>query len=387
MLMSEIQLRAIVQNMDKHRAGQQTDGDEVMVKDGVTISKFSREALEVGSNVGSQILGKIRRIFDLNKGDDSVFRTKNGAPKILTKFKDNKPYSYELLPEYADGSKRLPTVKAMNWTGKVATAQLIRGSAQSTPVVQRCPNPRSISRLVIVPKLAPGQAKDDPNHGFRVCVNVLINKYIKSDASTIPLAVDEIKKLANCTYFLQLDGANAYWSIPVCDESKRLTAFHTPDGIYCWNRLLMGAKPSSAVQQSAYLEALDDYIDYYEDGSVRKCLLDSKGNRLKDAEGNLKTLRHKFAVYCDDICAGAKSLEELYELFEALICCCKRAGIQVKASKTKFGVEKVTFHNYTITKEGTQPKDANLCPIRNMEYLGDVSQVRAFPGCCQQMSQ
>ncbi len=52
-----------------------------------------------------------------------------------------------------------------------------------------------------------------------------------------------------------------------------------------------------------------------------------KGNRLKDAEGNLKTLRHKFAVYCDDICAGADSLEELYELFEALICCCKGAGI------------------------------------------------------------
>ncbi len=44
-------------------------------------------------------------------------------------------------------------------------------------------------------------------------------------------------------------------------------------------------------------------------------------------------------------------IEELYELFEALICCCKRAGIQVKASKTKFGVEKVTFHNYIITCE------------------------------------
>ena len=73
----------------------------------------------------------------------------------------------------------------------------------------------------------------------------------------------------------------------------RLTAFHTPDGIYCWNRLLMGAKPSSAVQQSAYLEALDDYIDYYEDGTLRKCLLDEHGNRLRDAEGNLKTLRHK----------------------------------------------------------------------------------------------
>jgi hypothetical protein len=91
-------------------------------------------------------------------------------------------------------------------------------------------------------------------------------------------------------------------------------------------------------------------------------------------------------VYCDDICAGADSLE-LYELFEALISFCKRAGIQLKASKTKFGVEKVTFHNYTITKEVTHPKDANLCPIRNMEYLGDVLQVRAFLGCCQQMLQ
>ena len=86
----------------------------------------------------------------------------------------------------------------------------------------------------------------------------------------------------------------------------------------------MGAKPSSAVQQSAYLEALDEYIDYTEDGTLRKYLLDSKGNRLKDEEGNPKTLRHKFAVYCDDIAAGANSLEELADLFEVLICCCHR---------------------------------------------------------------
>jgi transposase InsO family protein len=149
----------------------------------------------------------------------------------------------------------------------------------------------------------------------------------------------------------------------------------------------MGAKPSSAVQQSAYLEALDDYIDYYEDGSLRSCLLDKKtGKRLKDSQGNVKTLRHRFAVYCDDIAAGSNSLEELYELFEALICACKRAGIQIKASKVKFGVEEVTFHNYTISREGTKPKDANLCPIRNMTELTDVTQVRAFLGCCQQMS-
>jgi hypothetical protein len=224
--------------------------------------------------------------------------------------------------------------------------------------------------------LAPGQAKDDPDHGFRVCVNALINKCLKPCASTIPLATDEIRKLFNCKYFLQLDGMNAYWSIPVCEESKRLTAFHTPDGIYCWNRLLMGAKPSSAVQQSAYLEALDQYIDYDENGQLRRCLLDEKGNRLLDKEGNPKTLRHKFAVYCDDIAAGANTLEELYELFEALLCVCAKAGTQVKAAKVKFGVREITFHNYTISQHGMKPKEANLCPIRNMGTLKDIHQVK-----------
>ncbi len=85
------------------------------------------------------------------------------------------------------------------------------------------------------------------------------------------------KKLYGFNYYLQADGFSAYWSIPVCEESKRLTAFHTPDGIYCWNRLMMGAVPSSAVQQTAYLEALDQYIDYDENDNLRQCLLDRNG--------------------------------------------------------------------------------------------------------------
>ena len=101
----------------------------------------------------------------------------------------------------------------------------------------------------------------------------------------------------------------------------------------------MGAKPSSAVQQSAYLEALDQHIDYDWDGSLRKCLLDKSGKRLLDSNGSPKTLRHKFAVYCDDIAAGANSLDELYDLYEALVCCCAKAGIQVKAAKVKFGMK------------------------------------------------
>ncbi len=62
-------------------ADQGTDGVEVMQKGGKTISKFSKEALEIGASVSEVILDKIRKVFDLNKGDDKVFRTKNGTPK------------------------------------------------------------------------------------------------------------------------------------------------------------------------------------------------------------------------------------------------------------------------------------------------------------------
>ncbi len=99
-------------------------------------------------------------------------------------------------------------------------------------------------------------------------------------------------------------------------------------------------------QQSAYLEALDQYIDYDEYGNLRKCLLDENGNRLIDKDGNVKTLRHKFAVYCDDIAAGAGTLEELYELFEALLCCCAKAGIQVCGNSSLQYIVLIRYNSY-----------------------------------------
>ncbi len=97
--------------------------------------------------------------------------------------------------------------------------------------------------------------------------------------------------------------------------------------------------------------------------------------------------RYRFASYADDIAAGADTLEELFELLKALIECFDKAGIQVKASKLIFGVREISFHNYTITKDQTRPKDENLYPIRNMSTPRSVTELKAFLGCTQQMSQ
>ena len=134
-------------------------------------------------------------------------------------------------------------------------------------------------------------------------MNALVTKCLKPTASTTPLATDEIKKLHHHKYYLQLDGSQAYWSIPIDEESKRLLAFQTHEGVFAWDRLTMGARPSSAVQQTAYIEILDKYLR--------------------------PSMRHRFACYADDIAAGADTLEELLELFKALIEALRRGGIQV----------------------------------------------------------
>jgi hypothetical protein len=96
-LMTEIQLKNIVDRLGKESVTG-TDGDEFTIKDGIKISKFSKEVMEIGPDVNIRLQQKVYDQFTSYVGEDSVFPTKNGSPKILTKFIDH-PYSYELLPE------------------------------------------------------------------------------------------------------------------------------------------------------------------------------------------------------------------------------------------------------------------------------------------------
>ena len=105
-LMTEIQLKNIVDRMGKESTTG-TDGDEFTIKDGIKVSKFSKEAMEIGFDVGKELKRYVYDQFTSYVGEDSVFPTKNGSPKILTKFV-NHPYTYELLPEYERGEKKMP---------------------------------------------------------------------------------------------------------------------------------------------------------------------------------------------------------------------------------------------------------------------------------------
>jgi hypothetical protein len=259
-LMTEIQLQAILDN----QVGQdgELDVDMTTNEAGDKISKFDIKAISLGKAVSPAMIEAFYDFCQKYVGDDNVFVTRSKAPKVLTPFVDN-PFKFVLRDEYVTGPrpKAIPSIRATYYHGKPATRRVLEHFVRTTPVVSRCDHPRCLSRLVIVPKREPGTPKDSAPTSYRVTMNALVNNCLKPTASTTPLATDEIKKLHHHKYFLQLDGSQAYWSIPIDEESKRLLAFQTHEGVFAWDRLTMGARPSSAVQQTAYIEILDRYLD------------------------------------------------------------------------------------------------------------------------------
>ena len=67
-LMSEIQLKGIVDRLSKVDTNQNTDGDEMMTHDGLTFSKYSYQAMELGLDVCSQRKNSIDKLFEENVG-------------------------------------------------------------------------------------------------------------------------------------------------------------------------------------------------------------------------------------------------------------------------------------------------------------------------------
>ncbi len=106
-------------------------------------------------------------------GEDSVLPTKNSASKILEQFK-YKHHTLEFRDEFTTGNnpKLLPTIKAMHNHGKLATYKVLEHSVSTTPMVEKCDDPRCFSRLVIVPKREPGSTKELPPTSDRVTIDV-----------------------------------------------------------------------------------------------------------------------------------------------------------------------------------------------------------------------
>jgi hypothetical protein len=127
---------------------------DMTVINGIRISKYDIRALKVGQKVTPELRDALTKFNQNFIGVDSVFPVKNGAPRILEQFREI-PYTLELLDQYTTGNKpkKLPTAGATYYQGKPATRKVLEHFVRTTPVVEKCDDPRCFSRLVIVTRI------------------------------------------------------------------------------------------------------------------------------------------------------------------------------------------------------------------------------------------
>jgi hypothetical protein len=99
---TEIQLQALLDRTATTPEVDSSNTDVTTNQNGDRVSKFDIRAIKIGKGVSGSIK-KLFKEFNLKHiGEDSVYPTENGAPRIMTQFKDA-PHSLELQDQHTTG--------------------------------------------------------------------------------------------------------------------------------------------------------------------------------------------------------------------------------------------------------------------------------------------
>ena len=244
------------------------------------------------------------KLRDLCKLYDMVFASNtNTLPPVLEgikphmfKMKEGAKPVYETRPAF-------PPAKAQ------AISEWLQWAIDANLVEKASPTCSYASRLILAPKYKGSTPKSAPPDGMRVAwAGVRVNDTIVKAVPTYTDAWQQLYKVANTKYKFSADGLKQYWSIPLCEKAREMTAFWTPQGLFQFKRMVMGTKNAATVAQNAYTNALHNMLHSRSFPNI--------------------------ANFADDFLGGADSEESLIQTFEDFLKMCKKAKITLNPGLT-----------------------------------------------------
>jgi len=184
---------------------------------------------------------------------------------------------------------------------------------------------------------------------LRMCIDYrALNRITLKDRYPLPNIEELIDRLQGAVHFSKLDLASGYHQMRIKDSDQEKTAFITPYGLYEWKVLPFGL----ANAPSAFMRRMHDVLGKY-----------------------------KFtAIYLDDILIFSQNESEHIDHIKAVLGSLREAGLKAKASKCFFGVEKVEFIGFEISKNGLNMDAEKTKAIREWPRPRTISDVRTFLG-------
>ena len=226
------------------------------------------------------------------------------------------------------------------------------GVFESVPVDD---NVQSISRLVPVPKRIENPGSDSKSVGVRITFDWReLNKNLEQVHHQV-LTVEELKAvLVGAKVFSQVDLKDAFYQLPLDEESKRLTTFSTPWGLKRSTRLVQGATPSSAICHEVLrrdLEGIPGAINIADN-----ILVFGRGDSQEEAQKD-----------------HDRTLMQVFEMF-------RRTGMTINKKKCVFNATRTKFFGYVFSADGISPDPDKVAALQRADPPASKEEVRSFLG-------
>lgn len=162
-----------------------------------------------------------------------------------------------------------------------------------------------------------------------------------------PPNIDE-QEVTKFKFFTVLELNNGYYQIPISEDSRKYTAFVTPDGMYEFKRMPFGLKSPPAVFQ-------------------RLMALIRENTRDND-----------IVHYMDDILVGSNELSEMLEKLKRVFEVFRKFNLTINVNKCEFMKQSAEFLGHQIHGGGMYPGKAKANAIVEFATPTNIREVRQF---------
>lgn len=253
------------------------------------------------------------------------------VPNFVVKFDIDKE-----VKGHVDMSLRIPLAFR---SGQIAQLK----EYEEKDIIERVPpntTPKFVSAQFFVPK----------GNGSKRLVNdnKEVNKAIRRVKHSMPNLEEFLPDMVGDDTFSIIDIKDAFLHLPLDDESKEMTTFNTPVGLYRYKRLPFGITASPEIFQ---------------------CYMDQHFKRLEGVH-----------VFMDDIIVSGKGADQCQERTQVVLCKIKEQNLTLGTTKCKYLVPEVEFLGMVLDKSGLHPSYSKLEALKAMKPPKKLNELKGYLG-------
>lgn len=189
----------------------------------------------------------------------------------------------------------------------------------------------------------------------RFCIDFrALNNITIDEPSNLPKITDTMKDLGDAKIFTVIDLKSGYWQVPLSDDSKRYTAFCTPEGhLYHFNVMPFGLKNAPCTfQRLMTQEVLSGYLQKF------------------------------VMVYLDDIIIYSPNFELHKKHLRLVLERLRLHNLHVSPAKCQIASSSINYLGYRIEQDTNTPQTKHIKGILNFSIPKNKKQLQAFLGTC-----